>query len=181
MPADDLRDAVEHGLQESRKVAHVAISTAVARSSGCSPECRLLSTLHFWRTMYTLGIPVVTYATLKSESHRPAYRTNCTNLPCTSCFAAAVQAVWPTESDVATFFLVKLLHIVQTFFIASADTVTAALVGPTLHTLGPVAFHVWKQDVSQRDKESAWSQLSGFLLSLPASGGAANVRAGFVT
>jgi hypothetical protein len=84
-----------------------------------------------------------------------------------------VQAVWPAESDVATFFLVKLLHIVQTFFVASADRVTAALVGPTLHTLGPVAFHVWKQDVSQRDKESAWIQLSSFLLSLPASGEAA--------
>jgi hypothetical protein len=69
--------------------------------------------------------------------------------------------------------LTKLLHVVQSYFETSADTTTASLVGPTLHMLGPVALHVWKQDVSQRDKEFAWIQLSGFLLSLPASGEAA--------
>jgi hypothetical protein len=74
----------------------------------------------------------------------------------------------------------KLLHIAQSYFVTSCDTITAALVIPALHVLGPVAFHVGKQEVSQRDKDMAWILLSVFLLSLPGSGEAAYVCVCFV-
>jgi hypothetical protein len=81
-----------------------------------------------------------------------------------------IQTVWPEEGTVALVIMQKLWYIVHHFFKPSAGAVTAARVSPTLHLLGPVAFHIWRQGAEDKERQLAWEMLSGWVLRLPGPG-----------